>query len=117
MNKIEVFAVEDNTDHTEGRGRQFVKAYTTSETCAKRIAKNGYVQGSNNPISISTLYEIDGHYFPVSSEVRLREPTKEDIEKDNFLNSYDGILEKALNLGLTEEEIDILQKAGEKIRT
>lgn len=116
MKIIEVFAIEDNTDHTEGRGRQFIKAYTISETCAKRLAKRGYVQGTDNPISITSLYDFDGHYFPIYSEVVLREPTKEDIERDNFLNSYDGIVEKALELGLTEDEIDILQKAKTMIK-
>jgi hypothetical protein len=117
MKRIEVFAVEDNSDHSEGRGRHFIKAYTTSETCAKRIAKRGYVQGSDNPISITALYEIDGHYFPINSEVRLRTPTEEDIKKDDFLKSYDGIVEKALGLGLTEEEIDILNNAKTLIST
>lgn len=117
MKKIEVFAIEDNSDHSEGRGRQFVKAYTTSETCAIRISKRGYVQGTDNPIDIIRLYDFDGHDFPINSEVKLHTPTKEDIEKDNFLNSYDGILKKALELGLTEEEIDILQKAKNLIKT
>jgi hypothetical protein len=114
---IEVFAVQDNTDHSEGRGRSFVKAYTTSETCAKRIARRGYVQGSDNPIYMTSVYKVEGKYFPHNSEIRLVEPTKEDIDKDNFLTSYDGIVEKALDLGLTEEEIEILHKAKNLIET
>jgi len=117
MKRIEVFTVEDNSDHTEGRGRQFIKAYTTSETCAKRIAKRGYVQGTDNPIGTAVLFEIDGHYYPVNSEVRLHTPTEEDLKKDEFLKSYDGIVEKALNLGLTEEEIGILHRAKALIKT
>jgi hypothetical protein len=96
--KIRAFTVTDNTDHSEGRGRSFVKAYTTSEACAERLSKRGYVQGTDNPIGETTLVKVGDMYFPLSARVGITNPTKEDLERDDFMKSFDGIIEKALLL-------------------
>lgn len=109
-NRVLVYAVYDNTDHSEGRGREFVRAYTKLESTALRLAKRSYVQGSDAPINRVTLYQFGDKYFPLSSIVRVVEPNAEDVILEERAKTFLGVIEKAVSLGLSPEDIEILKK-------
>jgi hypothetical protein len=108
--RITVWAVYDNTDHSEGRGTEFVRAYTKLESTAKRLAKSTYVQGSDAPVQQDVLYKCGYYYFPISSRVNVIEPKLEDIMAEERAKTFDGVLVKAISLGLNEKDIEILKK-------
>lgn len=109
-NRVRVFAVYDNTDHSEGRGQEFVRAYTKLESTAIRLAKRSYVQGSDAPVEQVPLFKYGDNYFPVSSKVNVIEPKLEDIVAEERAKTFAGVLEKAVSLGLSAEDIEILKK-------
>lgn len=108
-----VFAVWTNTDTTEGRGMEYVFAYCTLEATAKRLAKGGYVMGSDCPITKENLYCLGSHwYYPGA---RITAPTSEDKQEEIALEAARvkaqkkaEVLAKAKSLGMTDEEIKAL---------
>ena len=113
------YVVWTNTDLTEGRGLEYPLAICETLSTAKRLAKGKYVQGTDCSVTENTLYRIKTgphgfyHWF---GPVRIIEPSKEDLEKEAFLKEQkekeaarNVILEKARVLGLTDEEIKVLQ--------
>jgi len=78
-----MFAVWSNTDLTEGRGQEYVRAFCHCETTARRIAKGAYVMGSNAPISQETVYLINNRWY--YSNVYIETPTNEDIAENEKL--------------------------------
>ena len=113
LNRVTAFSVSDNTDHSEGRGREFVRAYTELESTAIRLAKGTYVQGTNAPVTQVFLYKCGDYYFPVGSEVTVLSPNEKDIEAEKRMRTYLGVVEKAFDLGLTAEDIEILKNGKE----
>jgi hypothetical protein len=108
MEEKQVFAVMTNTDLTEGRGRQYIKAFCETEATARRIGHRGYVQGGNCPIEKKMLYKPDGQarwYGPVFVEA----PSIEDEKLQSVLDARNAALEKAKSLGLTDDEISQIQ--------
>ena len=113
------YVVWTNTDLTEGRGLEYPLAICETLSTAKRLAKGKYVQGTDCSVTENTLYRIRtndhncDHWF---GPVRIIEPSIEDLEKEDFLREQkekkekrDIVLEKARVLGLTDEEIKVLQ--------
>ena len=113
------YVVWTNTDLTEGRGSEYPLAICDTLSTAKRLAKGKYAQGTDCSVTENTLYRIKTgphgfyHWF---GPVRIIEPSKEDLEKEDFLREQkekkekrDIVLEKARVLGLTDEEIKVLQ--------
>lgn len=111
----EVFVVYGNTDLTEGRGANYVKSVCAIATTAHRIAKGGYVQGSDCPVRAVKAYYIDNTWYAPS---RIIEPSKEDIQnqkkedaKNKLLKTLEKLDEKIDTLDLTQDEMDIIKKA------
>lgn len=111
-NRVIVYAVYDNTDHSEGRGREFVRAYTKLESTARRLAKGTYVQGSDAPVEQTFLYQYGYYYFPLGTNVRVVEPNAEDVILEERAKTFFGVIEKAVSLGLSVEDIEILKKGN-----
>jgi len=111
-----VYVVMNNADRTEGRGDEYVYAVTELQSTAKRLAKGNYVQGTDCPVFEQELIDIDNiQYLPIN-RVTVISPTKADIENEKILveklqreKLRQGIISKALGLGLTEDEITALQ--------
>ena len=111
-----VYIVMNNTDLTEGRGAEYPFAVAEFESTAQRIAKGAYVQGMNCPIFEENLVIIDGvKYLPVnrvpfviatSADI---EKEKENVEKRKRKILRQIIIQKALDAGLSEEDVGILQ--------
>ena len=113
------YVVWTNTDLTEGRGSEYPLAICDTLSTAKRLAKGKYVMGSDCQVNEVTLYRTkisERGFYHWFGPVRIIEPSKEDLEKEAFLKEQkekeaarNVILEKARVLGLTDEEIKVLQ--------
>jgi hypothetical protein len=111
----EVWIVWTNVDLTEGRGREYAKAYCELETTARRIAKGSYVMGTDCRITKEMIYadESGRIYAPGAN---ITPPTSEDkrvektIEETRVkLDRKEKAIARAKNLGLTNEEIEALR--------
>lgn len=111
--KKEAFAVYTNTDLTEGRGLQYPLYVCEYESSAIRLAKGRGVQGSNATIH---RVEILNHNNMLYGPVKLVRPDEEDLRVQNEIDKQrriqeqkNAVLEKAKQLGLTEDEIKVLR--------
>lgn len=109
-----VYQVWCNTDLTEGRGRQYVKCVSELESTAKRLAKHGYIMGSDCPIEQSKAYKIGGVWFYPSSPVTpsqadLDQEKELKVKREQNLRVLEAI-KKAEELGLSKDDIEILQE-------
>jgi hypothetical protein len=110
---LTLWAVYTNDDLTEGRGRQYVKHFCKMRATALRLAKNGYVQGSDCPVEPIEALFVDGKYFLPTSVINIVNPTTGDEARQRLFDARKLALEKAKALGLTDEEIAALVKGGE----
>ena len=120
--QIEVDGVKDvyvafsNTDRTEGRGRQYPLLVTDTLETAERLTCGRYVMGSNCPISQYQAFKIGNWWYaPVdihfeSLEDRERRLHRE--KKELAKKQLQIVLSRAVELGLTKEEIEVLQGTG-----
>jgi len=102
------WVVESNTDLTEGRGTPYPKYVCETEATARRLAKNGYVQGSNCPIRTTELIKVKGDWCWFGPVV-VQTPTSADLAEQLRLDTANKALARAKELGLTEEEIKALR--------
>jgi len=108
-----VWAVWTNTDLTEGRGREYVKVFCELQSTARRLAKNGYVMGTDCRVTEERFAYIDGMWYAPGPCV---DPgTREDIQEEERVRAEERAREAKLNaieraraLGLTEDEIQAL---------
>lgn len=114
LESIDVWAVWTNTDLTEGRGVEYVEFICQKEATARRLAKNNYVQGADSLVQKRKAYKIDGYWY--YSGIRLIRPSSEDLEEESRLENLrkmeiakSSILEKIRQLGVSDQEIKILQ--------
>ncbi|TWB61637.1 hypothetical protein FBZ98_101982 [Rhizobium sp. ERR 922] len=108
--KLTLWAVYTNDDLTEGRGRQFVKHFCKMESTAIRLAKKGYVQGTDCPVEPVDAFCVDGKYFLPTSILNIVPPSPEDEARQRMIDARKLALKKAKALGLSDEEIALLVK-------
>jgi hypothetical protein len=115
MNKRTVWAVWTNSDLTEGRGTQYVKHYCSLEATARRLAKGGYVMGTDCPLSQTQLFYIEGNWYAPGPLVNTG--SIEDLHEEEKIkakreaeNRKKQALDRARELGMTEEEIAALSE-------
>lgn len=103
-----------NEDLTEGRGGRYVKALCRLEATARRLAKGGYVQGVDCPITPVQGRLIDGEwYFPGA----LMAPSRADEADELILQQgrqkaaeKAAAIERAKALGLSADDIRALSE-------
>jgi hypothetical protein len=113
MEPRKIYTVWTNTDLTEGRGGEYAKVHTALKATARRLAKGGYVQGSDCRVTEERMIHIDGQWYAPGPKV---DPgTREDIEEERRLEAEARAREakrqairRARELGMTEEEIAAL---------
>ena len=105
-----LWGVYTNTDLTEGRGREYVKAFCKLRATAVRMSKRGYVQGSDNPIYPIHVLVLDGERVLPTSLLLVQEPTPEDVAAEKVFEAMEAALAKAKALGLTDEEIAAIRR-------
>jgi hypothetical protein len=103
--KQEIYVVWTNTDLTEGRGKQIPIAYSVSMRCALRLAKGKGVMGSDADVRSFTADLRNGY---VCAPVQLVEPTKKDIDLDDNDARRQSAIDKALQLGVSEDELKLI---------
>lgn len=114
----DVWMVERNSDGTEGRGQQLVKALCEKEATARRLANGCDVQGSDGHVTRVPIFQLkDGPWFNYGP-VTIVSPTREDIAEQVRLDAdaaarerYAQAVERAKLLGLSDEDLAVLQKA------
>lgn len=108
-----VYAVWTNTDRTEGRGTEYVIHHCEMESTARRLAKGGGVQGSDCRVTEERLHYLEGKWYAPGP--RVERGTREDIaeearraEERRLAELKTAALERAKELGMTDEEITAL---------
>lgn len=111
-----VFIAWTNTDLTEGRGWEYPLAICELEATANRLGKGNYVQGSDCRVTEFTAVYHGGYWC---APYRLVAATDEDHRKEAQIAdarrrkaARDAAIEKAKQLGLSEDDIAALK--GEK---
>jgi hypothetical protein len=107
------WAVWTNTDLCEGRGMEYVKVFCELQSTARRLAKKNYVQGSDCRVTRENILYLDGMWYAPGPCV---DPgTREDIQEEERIRAEQlareakrQALERARELGLTEDEIRAL---------
>jgi hypothetical protein len=112
MADVTLWAVFCNDDLTEGRGREYVKHFCRLEATAKRLAKRGYVQGTDCPVYPVKALVLDGKHVLPMSLINIVEPNADDARAQLVLEARNAALEKAKSLGLTDDEIAAIVKGG-----
>ena len=100
-----LWAVKTNTDLTEGRGREYVKAFCKLRATAIRLSKRGYVQGSDCPVEPVEVMLLDGKRVLPASVVLVQEPNFDDEATEKRIIAGEDALAKAKGLGLTDDEV------------
>jgi hypothetical protein len=95
-----------NSDLTEGRGFERIKALCKIEATALRLAKRANVQGSDGVVRKIRLSWHDGKFH---GPVELTMPTSADEATQKMLDRRRSAFEKARALGLSTEDLDALQ--------
>lgn len=108
----DVFYLRRNSDRTEGRGEIWLDTPCDNFYTAKRLGLKGGVQGADIEPIKGKAYLIDDVWYyrsrnnmPNQSDTQLQEDYDIKLYKEE---QKQKILDKALELGLTEEEIAIL---------
>lgn len=110
--KETLWAVYTNSDLTEGRGRQFVKHFCRLKATAIRLAKKGYVQGSDCPIKPVEVLNLGGVHVLPMSVINIEAPTKEDEAHEARIVARDEAIARAKQAGLSDEDIALLRGAS-----
>lgn len=105
----EVYVVWTNTDLTEGRGHEVVKSVCETMATARRVARKGYVQGSDSPISKGFGLKINGTWY---YQGRLSRATKEDIAAQSVIDAREAAFQKAKDAGLTDDDLAAIIGVG-----
>ena len=117
-NDKKVYIVMNNTDRTEGRGEEYVYAVTELLATAERVAKDNYVQGTDCPIREEEVVIFNGKPYLHINKVAFVLPTGMDFAEEELKikkmkkdRELQEILKKAKSLGLTENDIKVLQQS------
>lgn len=100
---VKIWVVWSNTDLTEGRGNSFPKYLCSKESTALRLRKGCGVQGTNGDITEENAYFIGNKLY---APAMILNSTKEDDREQERLDKKKIAIEKALKLGLTNEDIE-----------
>ena len=106
------YAPYANTDLTEGRGYNRPLVFCELRSTARRLGKGRDVMGSDATVREVTLVRYNNEWYgPVDiqrgSEADQAVDAKERAELER-LAAKSAVLERARDLGLTEEELELL---------
>jgi hypothetical protein len=101
-----VWAVETNTDLTEGRGRQYILCFCEIYATAKRKAHKAGVQGTDARVHKVELIRYNNSWY---GPVEIECPSGDDIINQEKYNIKQLAEMKAKELGLSDEDIAALR--------
>jgi hypothetical protein len=97
-----------NSDLTEGRGFDVVKAVCSTEATARRIAKGASTQGCDGEVLTVDIFKIEsGRQW--HGPIALVPSTKEDDLRQAIIDKARAAEEKARAAGLTADEISAIR--------
>ena len=108
---ISVYVVRVNSDLTEGKGRQVIKAVCAIRSTAVRLARGADVQGSNGQVTEESAFLVGNTWFVPGY---ITQPTPQDAKAEDVERQIDVIKRKALEAGLSEADIELLTKQKTK---
>lgn len=109
LEKRKVWVAISNTDLTEGRGQPVIVAYATTEAHARRLGAGKGVFGSDCPVEEQTFWVApDNQVFQYVGELKTPKPE----ETRRYKKA--AALQKARELGLSDEEIRLIQESPHK---
>lgn len=108
MTEQTLWAVYTNTDLTEGRGRQYVKHFCAMQATARRLAKHGYVQGGDCPVSEVKVLILNGQHVLPTSLIKVEQPTREDEAVEARLVARAEAVQRAKDAGLSADDIKLI---------
>ena len=103
----DAWAVLVNTDLTEGRGRQVVKAICETEATAVRLAHKADVQGSNGCVIRVTLEKKNAAWL---GPVEVVPPTADDKKNQLVIDARRDAEDRARKMGLTDDDLLALRR-------
>lgn len=106
-----LWAVYTNTDLTEGRGRQFVAHFCKLRSTAIRLARKGYVQGTDCPVEPVEVLVLDGKRVLPMSVINVEPPSQEDEQKERLWLEKKAAFERAKAAGLSDQDIALIAGA------
>lgn len=113
MNTVKMWAVYQNTDATEGRGREYVQYYCLTEEVAKVLAKNNYVMGTDSPVKQVVVFYYKGMYYEVPKQIHpIDHVHSTDNFDDNIHEMKNNFYETAKKLKLTDVQIEKVKKVS-----
>lgn len=104
--KQDAWYVIGNTDNTEGRGRNVVLHACLTRATAIRLSHKKGVMGSDAHIEKGFIFTDN---YTSYGKVYVENPSKADIAYQDKIDANDSLVEKAKQLGLSEEEIQALR--------
>lgn len=105
----DVWVAWTNTDRIEGRGRDVPLAVCETEATAIRLGRGQYVQGSNCPVTKEEAVSpigITRHYWLVPGTIEP--PSTKDVKQQRAIDEREAAKQRALDAGLSEEDIKLL---------
>lgn len=102
----DAYAVYNNTDLTEGRGWTIPQHICKLRATAHRKASGAGVQGSDAEVRRVKLLKIGSDWY---GPVHVHGPTAADEASEKQLIARQQLVDKALELGLTMEDINALR--------
>ena len=106
MESKDAYVVWGNTDNTEGKGFKHPICICELYATAMRKAVGQGVMGSNARVEKVTVYKINGYWYgPVSIVM----PSSNDVKEQKIFNKKQEVINRAKQLGLSNEEIETLQ--------
>ncbi len=108
----DIFVPCANTDKMEGSGDSYYLGYCEYESTAKRLAKGQGSMGCDCEIYNKKSYKIDGVWYApiIFIKITSEDEREERTRKNNEIAAQNKakVLKKAKELGLSEEDIKIL---------
>lgn len=105
--KRKCYVAWTNTDLTEGRGFTVPFCVCACRSTAERMGKGASIQGSNCTVTEEECFVSNGTYY---GPIRLVYPSSEDEVLERKREEKERAEAKALQLGLSQEDIDILKR-------
>jgi hypothetical protein len=96
-----------NSDLTEGRGTEYPLAVCKVQATALRLGTKAYVQGSDCQVTPTMIFQLEGRWY---GPIHLELPTVQDEAFQKVLDAKANAIAKAKAAGLTEKEIEAIQK-------
>lgn len=103
-----VWVAWTNTDLTEGRGAQVPYVVGESYEVAQRLGQGGSVMGSNCEVTECVAVKVEGLRRMWLVPGRIESENLDDQHRREKREAREKVMETALKLGLTPEEVDLL---------